>query len=90
MNVTPAGEVMVMDLAAQSMIAWCLVNQSIPKMISMSVDLRAIKEVGNEKYPISMTAPWVTQMVFQRDPGVEISRGVGISSNGMSCNRANF
>ena len=47
LRVSPEGWVTVTDLAAQSMTAWYLVNQSMPRITSMSSDLRAIREEGN-------------------------------------------
>jgi hypothetical protein len=44
-------------------------------MTSMSVDFKAIREVGNRLYPISMTTPWVTIEVREISPGEWITKG---------------
>src|ERR1041384_2270536 len=47
--VCPDGWVSLTDLALQSRTTFCLDNQSIPRMTSMSEDLRAIREARNTK-----------------------------------------
>src|SRR3954466_13328779 len=51
--VWPDGWVSFTDLALQSRTTFCLDNQSIPRMISMSEDLRAIREARNTKPSIA-------------------------------------
>src|SRR3954467_657426 len=51
--VWPEGWVSLTDLALQSRTAFCLDNQSIPKITSMSEDLRAISDARNTKPSIA-------------------------------------
>src|SRR4051812_45379802 len=51
--VWPEGWVSFTDLALQSRTSFCLDNQSIPKITSMSEDLRAISEARNTKPSIA-------------------------------------
>src|ERR1041385_1056957 len=51
--VWPDGWVSFTDLALQSRTTFCLDNQSIPRMTSMSEDLRAISEARNTKPSIA-------------------------------------
>src|ERR1041384_1702190 len=50
--IRPEGWVSLTDLALESRKAFCLDNQSIPRMTSVSEDLRAISEARNTK-PLS-------------------------------------
>src|ERR1041385_8934117 len=52
--VWPEGWVSLTDLALQSRKACCLDNQSIPRMTSMSEDLRAVSEARNTKPSIAI------------------------------------
>jgi hypothetical protein len=45
-TVSPEGWVISTDLAAQSIMALYRTSQSMPKMTSRSVDLRAMRETG--------------------------------------------
>src|SRR3954467_5549765 len=47
--VCPEGWVSITDLALQSRTAFCLDNQSIPRMTSMSEDLKAMTKARNTK-----------------------------------------
>ena len=69
------------DLVAQSILARCLDNQSMPKIISMSEDLRAMREARNTRlYPTGTPyGPWS----FNHERGRN-------SSNEMACRSANF
>src|SRR4051812_13435755 len=51
--VCPEGWFRLTDLALQSRTAFCLDNQSIPKITSMSEDLRAISDARNTKPSIA-------------------------------------
>jgi hypothetical protein len=56
-------------------------------MTSMSVDFKAIREVGNRLYPISMTTPWVTIKVREVNPVNEPPKGFseGIQMRNKTC-----
>src|SRR3954451_9429301 len=53
--VWPEGWVSLTDLALQSRTTFCLDNQSIPRITSMSEDLRAIREARNTKPSIAIS-----------------------------------
>src|ERR1041385_7361881 len=56
--VWPEGWVSFTDLALQSRTTFCLDNQSIPKITSMSEDLRAISEARNTKPSMATSFSW--------------------------------
>src|ERR1041384_932014 len=68
--VWPEGWVSFIDLALQPRTTFCLDNQSIPRMTSMSEDLRAISDARNTRPSIAISLPWLTLLVCHLEPGV--------------------
>src|SRR3954471_1981492 len=74
--VWPEGWVSFTDLALQSRTAFCLDNQSIPKITPMSEDLRATSDARNTKPSIATSLSWLTMVVCHLDPGACTTKGV--------------
>src|SRR3954466_4261884 len=84
----PEGWVSLTDLALQARTTFCLDNQSIPKMTTMSEDLRAIREARNTKPSMATLFSILTMVVYHLDPGACTTKGVHNIKYEISCNIA--
>jgi hypothetical protein len=65
----PEGFISVTSLVAQLIQTWCLVNQSIPKIISNVGDSMDTRDVGKITPLIDISNPQHTIFVLSLDPG---------------------
>src|SRR3954464_16009640 len=86
--VWPDGWVSFTDLALQSRTAFCLDYQSIPRITSMSEDLRAISDARNTKPSIATSLSSLTMVVCHLDPGDCTTKGVDNIDKEMSWDSA--